>query len=459
MIIQPERITSYSLSRTSHGDDIRRVIVAAINGIDAGEAIKSLVTQNSNKLIIGKLVYDLTCFKRIFIIAAGKASIPMAGAICEILHGQITSGLVITKEGYGDSEVYRFDSKVKIIEANHPVPDQRNLVAGEKVITFSREITSDDLVICLLSGGGSAVLTKPLKGILLQDIQLTTDILLRCGASITEINTVRKHIDSFKGGGLIKFLNQATVITLTLSDVIGDDLGVVASGPTVADSTTFDDVWAIFNRYQLIDQIPANILSTISAGIQCEIQDTLKPGDPIFNKNINMVIGNNSHAISSAFNASQICGFDTRILPYPLQGEASRMGEVLAVEAKSLLSQSSSRSKPICWIAGGETTVTVKGTGKGGRNLELALGTVKGLAGLEQIILISLATDGGDGPTDAAGAVTTNETYSRGIEMELDPDDYLMRNDSYHYFKSLGDLITTGPTMTNVNDLIFIFNL
>src|SRR4030042_1282486 len=272
MIIQPERITSYSLSKTSHGDDIRRVLVAAINGIDAGEAIKSLVTQKSNQLTVGKLIYDLNSYRRIFIIGAGKAGIPMAGAISEILHGQITSGLVITKEGYCDSGIYKFESQVQIIEANHPIPDQRNFEAVVKVIPLTRDITSDDLVICLLSGGGSSLLMNPLSGISLQDIQIATGILLSCGASITEMNTVRKHIDSFKGGGLVKFLSQATAITLTLSDVIGDDLGVIASGPTVADPTTYADVWAIFNKYQALDQIPKNILSTILAGIHGEIQ-------------------------------------------------------------------------------------------------------------------------------------------------------------------------------------------
>jgi hydroxypyruvate reductase len=383
----------------------------------------------------------------------------MTVAISEILHNRITSGVAITKEGYLQPDSNRIPSQVKIFEANHPIPDQRNLDAGKNITTLAQEITHKDLVICLISGGGSSLLMHPYPGISLQDIQAVTNILLRCGASIDEINTIRKHVDMFKGGGLLKFFSQATVITLILSDVMGDDLGVIASGPTVADPTTFTDVWAILKKYQIMDQIPKKILSIIMAGIQGNFQETIKAEDPLFDRVAYIIIGNNSEAITNSVNVARIHGFETILLPYSLQGEASKMGEVLSLEAKSIQYASPTRTKPVCLITGGETVVRVRGTGKGGRNQELALGAVKGLADTTNSLLISLATDGGDGPTDAAGAVSSHETFSRGLAIGLDPDEYLNRNDSYHYFEALEDLLITGPTTTNVNDLVFLFIL
>ncbi len=459
MIIQPDRITSYSLLRSSRGDDIRRVLVAAINGINAGEAIKRHVIYYANHLVIDRLDYDLSKFRRIFIIGVGKACTPMADSISELLFDKIYKGLLITKDGYLNPENYPNAPQIDIIEANHPIPDQRNLDATLKVVTLAKEITRDDLVICLLSGGGSSLLMYPYPGITLQDIQASTKLLLSCGASITEMNTFRKHVDRFKGGGLVKFLSHAAVISLILSDVMGDYPEVIASGPTIGDPTTYDDVWTIFSKYQILDQLPTNIKSHVSAGIQGKIPETVKPGDPILNHISNIIMGSNADAIASAIDAAKEIGFNITELPFHLIGEASEMGKVLAKEAKSLFSSLSSGINPTCLIAGGETTVTIKGTGKGGRNQELALGAVKDLAGYQKIMLVSMATDGGDGPTDAAGAVTTNETYSRGLAMGLDPDEYLKMNDSYHYFEPLDDLIRTGPTMTNVNDLVFIFNL
>jgi len=459
MIIQPEQIATYSLLRSPLGKDIRRIISATINDVDAGEAIKKHVNYDSDHLIIDKINYDLSKFNRIFIIGAGKACVPMANTINEILRDQITSGLLITKDGYRNSVKYHIDTQLKIIEASHPIPDQRNLDAALNLIALTDDLNPDDLVIFILSGGGSSLLMYPSPGISLQDIQTTTAILLSCGAPIHEINTIRKHVDVFKGGGLVKFLTPATVISLIVSDVVGDNLEVIASGPTVADPTTFGDAWAILNKYQILDQIPPRITSKLSAGIQGEIQETIKPGDPIFSRVTNVIVGNNTYAVNSAFDIAKTLGFDTKVLTTSLQGEASQIGKILSEEAKILLSPSSSVTKPTCLIAGGETTVTIKGTGKGGRNQELALGAVQSLSGSEQLILTSLATDGVDGPTEAAGAVATNETYSRGLSIGLDPHDYLSRNDSFNYFEPLGDLIKTGPTLTNVNDLTFIFCL
>lgn len=299
----------------------------------------------------------------------------------------------------------------------------------------------------------------PPQGISLKNIQDTTASLLKCGATIYEINTIRKHLDDLKGGGLAKLLFPASVITFVLSDVVGDSLDMIASGPTVADPTTYEDAWAILNKYQILDQIPSEIRSHISLGMAKIIPETLKPADPILDKVKNIMVGNNTQTALAAIQAAKTIGFNTKLLTTSLHGEASQMGQSLSESALTLLTSPTHMLRPACLIAGGETTVTIKGSGKGGRNQELALGAVKSLSGGDQIILISLATDGGDGPTDAAGAVASNQTYSLGSAMGLYPLDYLDRNDSYHYFEPLGDLIKTGPTLTNVNDLVFIFGL
>ena len=457
MSIHPERITSFSLRKSSHFDDIRNILAAGINGVDAIAAIRGYVTFKDNLLIVNNIEYDLSNFNRIFVLAAGKASIPMAAAISEILSDRITAGLVITNYGNYDPSVYQIKPHIKIIEAKHPVPDQSNVTAANQVVMMTRNISSNDLVVCLISGGGSSLLSYPRNNISLEDIQNATGRLLDCGASIDEINCIRKHIDVFKGGGLLNFLSQASVITLILSDVIGDDLSVIASGPTAADPTTYSDALFVLQKYQIYDQIPSSIRSIITAGKEGTIKETIKPEDPILNLVQNVIIGNNSDAILCAQKAARDCGFDTNILPFSLLGDASQMGLVLSREAKSILSKSPNRNKPMCRITGGETTVKVKQDGMGGRNQELALAAVKDLAGNKEIMLICLATDGIDGPTDAAGAVVTNETCSRGISMGLDPDVFLSRNDSYHYFHTLGDLIKTGLTMTNANDLALLF--
>jgi glycerate 2-kinase len=459
MTLQPGQISTYSLLKSIHGGEICNILTTAINGIDAGAAIKRHITRDAASLVIEGIMYDLSTFKRVFVIGAGKACIPMANTIQELLHDQITRGLIITKDKYSNTDRRGNVANIKIIEAGHPLPDKRNLYATFKLLSIISNLNSDDLVIILLSGGGSALLMNPAQGITLPEIQATTEMLLFCGAPINEINTIRKHIDLFKGGGLLKFLAPATVISLILSDVVGDNLEVIASGPTVADPTTYNDAWAILNKYQLLDNIPPKIKSHIYAGVHGDIPETIKPGDPLLSRTTNILIGKNLDVVNIALTKARMYGFNVQILPTPIQGEASQIGNSLSENAKALLAFSSSNTKPACLIAGGETTVTKKGTGKGGRNQELALASVINLSGSDQWVLISLATDGEDGSTDAAGAVTTNETYGRGLVMGLDPTDYLSRNDSYHYFKALNDLIKTGPTMTNVNDLIMIFHL
>ena len=458
MTIQPGQFTTNSLRNSPWGQNICQILSVAINSADARSRIKDKVFLADNRLIIANTTYDLTKYHRVFIIGAGKAVVPMATAIYEILGNRITSGLVITKDGYINSTKSINEHCIKILEANHPIPDHRNLDASLQIFTLSHSLDADDLVICLLSGGGSSLMMMPSPGISLKDIQETISLLLTCGATIDEINAIRKHIDLLKGGGLAKNLFPATVVSLLLSDVVGDRFDVIASGPTVADPSTYNDAWAVFDKYRIFDRIPPQVLIHLKDGMAGRILETVKPGDPILVKVQNILVGSNTQAALAAVNAAKVNGFTTRLLTTNLQGEASQLGQTIAEDVKKMLAQPEYIQRPTCLIAGGETTVTIKGTGKGGRNQELALGAVECLSGTDHIILISLATDGGDGPTDAAGAVVTNQTYSLGLAKGLNPKDYLERNDSYNFFEPLGDLIKTGPTLTNVNDLVFVFS-
>ena len=428
-MIRAEQITTFSLDRSSRGSDICKILAAAINGADPGEAVRRHVSIDNEYLLIDCNPIDLHKFSRIYILGAGKASIPMATAIGDILGDHITSGFIVTKEGYLDPERYGMGTPFEVIEASHPIPDQRNIVVADKFLSFISNIKYDDLVIFVLSGGGSSLLTKPSSGLTLQDIQITTSLLLSCGATISEINTIRKHLDDFKGGGIAKLLAPAVVITLIYSDVIGDDLGVIASGPTVADPSTFSDALVILEKYNILGQIPHRVRNRFTSGVLGEIPETIKSGNPILAQVTNIIVGNINDAINSAFNTALMLGFNSKLLTSAFQGEASAIGSSLSIEAIKLLSPPALFSKPVCLIAGGESTVTVRGTGKGGRNQELALGAVNSLTGPQQWLLASLATDGGDGPTDAAGAVVTNETLSRALSIGLDPQDHLTRND------------------------------
>lgn len=459
MLFTPQQFNTNSLHRLPKGKDICQLLAAAMNSADAESAIHRKVFRKGKLLHIDQTIYDLSLYNRIFLLGAGKAIVPMVKAICEILGDRITSGILITKEGYIEPSQPHIGKQVRIIQAGHPIPDQRNLDAVQEIFTIIRDLQRDDLVICLISGGGSSLLVKPAPGISLENIQETTELLLKSGATIDEMNVIRKHLDDFKGGNFAKLISPTMTISLILSDVIGDNLDMVASGPTVADPSTFRDARTILEKYQLLKHIPPAIRSHLEAGINGMIPETVKPGDSIMANVSNYLIGNNTSCVHAALLAAEKYGFYSQLLTTTLHGEASQVGKLLVEDARARFISQLSFPKPLCLIGGGETTVTIHGDGKGGRNQELVLGAVKSLSGPSPIILISLATDGGDGPTDAAGAVATNQTYKTGLAMDLDPDVYLHRNDAYHYFERLGDLIKTGPTLTNVNDLVFIFVL
>jgi glycerate 2-kinase len=303
MIIPPEKFSTTSLQASSLGNDICRVLSATIHSADAGMSIKNKLSIEEDKLTICGQTFDLGEFERIFILGAGKAIVPMAEAVLELLGNRISAGLVITKDGYAGFNSVLPDHRIEIIQAGHPVPDQRNLAGSSRLVEMSKDLSTHDLVICLLSGGGSSLLLKPSSGLSLVDIQETTSLLLSSGSSINEINTVRKHSDDLKGGGLAKILFPATVITLILSDVIGDRLDMVASGPTSVDPTTYSDAWAVLNKYQLLDKVPKPLSKHVLDGIEAVIPESVKPGDSIFARVHNFLVGNNTQ-VSSRFGSS-----------------------------------------------------------------------------------------------------------------------------------------------------------
>ena len=325
-------------------------------------------------------------------------------------------------------------------------------------------LTERDLVIVLISGGGSALMPLPVPGVSLGDLQALTGALLRCGADITELNTVRKHCSQIQGGQLARMAAPAQVAALILSDVVGTPLDIIASGPTVPDRSTYADVLSLFARYEITDQVPASVLAHVRRGAAGAIPDTPKPDDPSFTRVNNVVIGDNASAARAAVDAARKAGWHSHLLTTFVQGEAREAGRVIAGIAQGIACGASDFERPACLVMGGETTVTIRGHGMGGRNQELALAAAIALGGYPlpadtDVAVISLGTDGSDGPTDAAGGIATPGTLARGRSLGLDAYASLAANDSYHYLAGLGDLVITGPTNTNVNDLIFVFCL
>ena len=455
--MNPERLLTATLRELPHGASVTRILAAAIAAVEPGAAVRRFLRRERETLVAGDVAHDLQAFDRVWIIGAGKAGAPMAVAAAEIVGERLTGGMVVVKEGHLTADhVAALQPQVELLEAGHPLPDARGVAAGERIAALLTQLGERDLVLALISGGGSALLTRPAPGISLDDMQKLTGVLLACGASINEINTLRRHLDTLKGGGLARLAAPATVITLVLSDVVGDPLDVVASGPNVADPTTFADALDVLERYNVLNQTPVAILRQLESGVRGEIAETPKPGDPALARVCNLIIGSNRLAAEAALAAALREGFNALILTTFLQGEAQVVGRVLAAIAREIAGNNRPISRPACIIAGGETTVTLRGDGRGGRNQELALAAVADLAAAPGALLVALATDGGDGPTDAAGAVVSTMTYQRARDLGLDVAAALARNDSYPFFDALGDLLRPGSTYTNVNDLALI---
>lgn len=432
--------------------DALTILGSALDAVDPKEAIYNKVKAKGSKLHVDGKTYDLARFRLVYLVGGGKAGGPMAEAVESLLGDRLTGGVVNILQGTEDK--YHVNH-VKLVGASHPVPDEAGVRGVEEMLSTVTGLTSNDLVIVIISGGGSALMPSPAEGITLDDLQTITGRLLKRGATINDLNAVRKHLDSFKGGQLAKRCQPAEVLSLILSDVVGDPLDTIASGPTAPDSTTWADAESVLKKYDSWESAPEPIRRRIEKGLVGEIPDTPKANDPAFSKTRNIVVANNSYAAEAASNMATELGYNSMILSTMVEGEARQVGSVYAGVAREVASRGRPIRVPAVIIIGGETTVDVKGSGKGGRNQEVALGAAKKIAGLPCLVA-SLATDGLDGPTDSAGAIVDGSTVGKIAKLNLSIDDTLKNNDAYHLFEKIGDILITGPTGTNVNDLALI---
>jgi glycerate 2-kinase len=382
--------------------------------------------------------------RRVLVLGCGKASAAMAAAAEEALGDRISGGFVVVKDGCAVPV-----PSVESTEAGHPVPDARGLAASARLLELARGAGEDDLVLFLVSGGGSALTPAPAPPITLAEKQEVTRLLLAAGATIGELNAVRKHLSRFKGGQLARAAAPASVLTLALSDVIGDPLDVIASGPTAPDPTTFADARDVLARRGLVGRVPASVTARLEAGLRGEIEETPKPGDRLFGRVTNVVIGNNALVADAAVAAASRLGYRPHLATRELQGEAREVARELVARARGL-------KPPACLIAAGETTVTVKGKGRGGRCQEFALAAALELAPADRMTVLGAGTDGSDGPTDAAGAIVDADSVARGTRAGGDARRAMEDNDAYRFLTASGDLIVSGPTRTNLLDLYLV---
>ncbi|MEM3626582.1 MAG: glycerate kinase [Candidatus Bathyarchaeia archaeon] len=429
-------------------------IESAINAADPKQIIKSKLLLKNSTLKVDGYSFDLNKFKNIYVVGGGKASGSMAEALEQVLGNRIKNGIVNVPQGSKHET-----SIVKIHEASHPVPNEAGVDGTRRMLEIAERADEEDLIICLISGGGSSLMPLPRGEISISDKKEITNALLKCGATINEINTVRKHISDFKGGWLAKRAYPATILNLILSDVVGDPLDFIASGPTVPDSTTFGDAIKVLKKYGLWERAPESVKKVLSEGERGILSETPKAGDDAFKKVFNVVVGNNRLASLAACEFLKSEGLNSLLLTAVLEGEARHVGVFLASIAREISTSGNPVAKPAGLIAGGETTVTVTGSGLGGRNQEIVLASVRKLNGLDGVVIASVSTDGVDGPTDAAGAIADGETFVRATKAGLEPEEFLAENDSYHFFSKIGDLIFTGPTGTNVNDISVVIVL
>jgi glycerate 2-kinase len=437
------------------------LIRAALEAVDPERAVtrhlrlESTAPSRVPLLWVGEDTYDLRDANRLVVVGAGKASARMAAATETLLRDRIDAGWVNVQYGY---EPPRPLERIRVHGAGHPFPDQAGLEGTRQILSLLDELDEGDLVLVLLSGGASALLVCPVSGVTLPDLVRLTELLLRSGATIQEVNAVRKHLSQVKGGRLAQRIarNGANTAVMVLSDVVGSPLDAIGSGPCAHDATTFADAQNVLKRYGILEAVPRSVQDHLERGRRGQIAETPKPGDPSLEGVRHVIIADNRTAAEAAVERALAGGLHGFLLSTYLEGEAREVGRMLAALAKEEIRYERPLPRPACIVLGGETTVTIRGTGKGGRNQEVALAAALSLAGWEDAMVVTLATDGIDGPTDAAGAIATGQTVARAQAMGLDPADHLARNDSYTLFNALGDLIITGPTGTNVNDLLVV---
>jgi len=433
--------------------DAREIFKSCLTAVDPYKAVKRFVNLERDRLVVGmegesKTELDMTKFDRISLVGAGKATAPMARAIEELFGERIKKGMINLK--YGFTEELAF---TEIIEAGHPVPDENGVKGARKILDFLKSAGEKDLIFSLISGGGSSLLPQPAGDITLSEKQELTQSLLACGASIDEMNAVRKHISSSKGGHMARAAFPATIVNLMLSDVVGDKMDVIASGPFVPDSSTFKDVWEIFMKYDL-KGVAAAIDEHVKAGLKGQIPETPKDNERIFDCVFNFIVGSNMLALEAASTKAKDLGYETLILSSMVEGETREVARVHSAIAKEIVKTSRPTPPPACIISGGETTVTIRGKGLGGRNQEFCLAACLDLVELPpRVVILSGGTDGNDGPTDAAGALVDPLTVTRGKDAGMEAAEFLDRNDAYHFFEKTKDLLMTGPTNTNVMDV------
>ena len=437
-------------------EEAEEIFKASVRRVDPYEATMKFVRLKAGRLNLGseetsEVTMDLDAFDRVFVVGGGKATAPMAKALEDLMESRIDRGLINVKYGFTEPL-----SRLEIAEAGHPLPDENGVTGTKKILSLLKGAKERDLVFSLISGGGSALLPSPTGQITLAEKQAVTKSLLECGASIDEINAVRKHISSSKGGQMARAAFPATTVNLMLSDVVGDRMDVIASGPFVPDTSTFKEAWQIFEKYRLND-IPESIREHLERGIQKSIPETPKQGDPIFDRVYNIIIGSNILALEAAREEAEKVGYDSLILSSMIEGETRDIAKVHTAIAKEILKSGRPIRPPCCIISGGETTVTIRSDGLGGRNQEFCLAAAIDIKDLpSRLVILSGGTDGNDGPTDAAGAIVDPLTIKRGKEAGMDAWKYLSNNDSYHFFEKLDDLLITGPTNTNVMDVRFM---
>ncbi len=427
-----------------------KIFIAGVRSVLPEKLINGIMKLEGSVLSIKDQKILLDEIKNIYVIGTGKASAAMGHYVESILGNRITGGHIVVKYGYSCKL-----KRIKVTEAGHPIPDENGFKATEEIIKIAEQASENDLVICLISGGGSALLADLPEGILPEELYIVNNLLIRCGATINEINSVRKHLSRVKGGQLARIVRPAKLVTLILSDVTGNLLEVIASGPTVPDPSTFGDALKVIESYNLTTDITSGVLNYLKEGSRGINPETPKPGDPLFSGTLNFLAGTNQIALRAAKSQAVSMGFKSYIIDSELKGDVENVCESVISTAISFKNNNEIQ-KPVCLLFGGETTVKINGSGTGGRNQHLALLAAERLKVFPGITLLAAGTDGTDGPTDAAGATADSETIHMAMSLNADPENYLSEFNSYNFFKRVGGHVFTGPTFTNVMDILII---
>ncbi len=432
---------------------LKALIQSSLDAADPAKAMKQSIIRKNHQLFVNGVQYDLSQYQRIVCVGAGKASAHMAKTLEGILGRYLEGGMVIVKDGYGAKTQH-----VQIVEANHPLPDARGVRGTKQILKLVQSLTKQDLLIVLLSGGASSLLCAPAPGLTLTDKRRTTNLLMRSGADIHELNTVRKHLSAIKGGQLAQ-ATSAKILTVIMSDVMGDDLATIGSGPTVPDPTTCQEAKTILEQYEILDHVPVNVRKHLKLGIKGHVPETWKNRGRLSSRYQSITLANNQTAIAGIAKKAKQFGLRPHLLDSHLQGEAKDLGTILGAMAKDMREFGNPVRPPACLIAGGEPTVTVTGKGMGGRVQECVLAAAQELAGLTNVVVAGFGTDGTDGSTDVAGAMVDGKTVERAKKKKISIQTMLERHDSHTFFNQVGGHIITGPTHTNVNDIYLIIAL